>query len=363
MKLAVISFTDQGGRIGRLLTKRFQELGEECCGFVQDRFFNPCHEQPGLAPMRTSLSEWTARQFEEQDGLIFVGAAGIAVRAVAPFLKGKESDPAVVVVDEQGRFSISLVSGHLGGANDLAVRAAGIVGAVPVVTTATDLQGKFAVDVFARDHGLAISDLKLAKQISVDILEEKQVGFYSDFPVEGGLPAGLVRGEPCSRSIWVTVKRHPEPASFVSLFQPEESEILRLIPKAVCLGIGCRRGTAKEKIRDTVRSFSALYNLELRSLCCIASIDLKKDEAGLLAFAKETGLPFYTYTVGELQGIPGAFTASELVKKTTGVENVCERAAVAAGGEGAVLTAGKYIGEGVTVAAALKVLRVRIGED
>lgn len=355
MKLSVISFTNQGGQICRLLTKRFRELGEDCRGYVQDRFFNPCHEQPGLAPLQVSLGEWTGKQFEDRDGLIFVGAAGIAVRAVAPYLKGKDQDPAVVVVDEQGRFSISLLSGHLGGANDLAARAAEIVGAMPVVTTATDLRGKFAVDVFARDHSLAISDLKIAKQISADILEEKKVGFYSDFPVAGNLPAGLVQGEPCERSIWVTIKSHPESDSFVNLFQPDESAILRLIPRRVCLGIGCRKGTEKEKIRGAVHTCFELYNLDIRSVGCIASIDLKKDEAGLIAFASELEVPFQTFSPEKLLAIPGEFTASEFVKKTTGVENVCERAAVAAaGGNPAALVVKKYAADGVTVAAAVK---------
>lgn len=358
MRLSIISFTDQGGRICRLLVKRFQELGEECQGFVQDRFFNPCHEQPGLAPLRTSLGEWTEKQFEDRDGLIFVGAAGIAVRAVAPFLKGKDRDPAVVVVDEQGRFAISLLSGHLGGANDLALRVAEITGAQPVVTTATDLRGKFAVDVFARDHGLQISDLKLAKEISADILEEKKVGFYSDFPVDGSLPDGLVRGEPCGRAVWVTDKNHPEPDSFISLFQPDPSMILRLIPRNLCLGIGCRRGTETEKIRRTVQGFLELNNLEIRSVGSIASIDLKKNEEGLNAFASQLQVPFQTFSPEELLRIAGEFTASEFVKKTTGVENVCERAAAAAaGGSGKALKAKKYSSDGVTVAAAAKELR------
>lgn len=359
MRLAVISFTEQGARLCRLLTRCFQELGEECRGYVMDRFYDTCHEAPGMEPLQTSVSEWTKARFQDEDGIIFVGAAGIAVRSVAPFLKGKTEDPAVVVIDEQGRFSISLLSGHIGGANELAVRVSEITGAASVITTATDLESRFAVDVFAARRNLAISDMGIAKRISADLLEGKKVGFYSDFPVYGEIPPGLTEKEVCSRAVWVTVKRRLEQDS-------QLTEVLCLIPRIVCLGIGCRKDVETERIARAVEAFLEEQNLAAASIGRIASIDLKKEEKGLTGFAEALGVPYLTYSSETLAAVPGVFTGSGFVQKTTGVDNVCERAAVlGAGSEGesGVLVGRKTALDGVTAAAAVKGWSLQFTEE
>ena len=136
---------------------------------------------PYQAVPEGGLSEWTKEAFLRDDALIFVGACGIAVRSIAPYVRDKFQDPAVVCVDEAGQFVIPLLSGHVGGANRLAEMVASGIGAVPVVTTATDVEKKFAVDMFAKDHGFVITDRKLAKEISADILAGEPVGVFSDF--------------------------------------------------------------------------------------------------------------------------------------------------------------------------------------
>lgn len=137
----------------------------------------------------------------------FVGACGIAVRSIAPYVRDKFQDPAVVCVDEAGQFVIPLLSGHVGGANRLAEMVASGIGAVPVVTTATDVEKKFAVDMFAKDHGFAITDRKLAKEISADILAGEPVGVFSDFGFSAWkkIPEGLFEDRICKRNLWVTV--------------------------------------------------------------------------------------------------------------------------------------------------------------
>ena len=128
------------------------------------------------------LKNGQEEDFEDCDAIVFIGACGIAVRSIAPFVKSKKIDPAVVVVDEQGQFAISLLSGHIGGANELTEEIAEILRAQSVITTATDLNDKFAVDVFAKKNGCFISDMELAKEISAALLAGKEVGFASDFP-------------------------------------------------------------------------------------------------------------------------------------------------------------------------------------
>lgn len=140
---------------------------------------------------KKSLAEITGEWFGKSDAILFVSSTGIAVRAVAPYLKHKSTDPAVIVVDGTGKFCISLLSGHAGGANELTNRIADFTGAVPVVTTATDLEGKFAVDDFARRNQMVVTDWKMAKRFSAGILEGKRVGIYSELPLEGELPEEL----------------------------------------------------------------------------------------------------------------------------------------------------------------------------
>lgn len=328
MRLSIISFTQAGNRVNERLVKRFRELGETCSGYVLERFLNPCHEEAGLAPLTESLGAWTGKQFESRDGIIFVGAAGIAVRAIAPFLKDKMTDPAVVVVDERGRFAISLLSGHVGGANELTGLVAEILGAVPVITTATDVNGRFAVDVFARERGLFISDREVAKEISADVLDGAPVGFFSDVPVEGTLPYGFTQKEVCRRAVWITWKRQVEDTSFMNMFLAEGTRVLRLVPKVLSVGIGCRKGIAAETVEKAVLQVFEEYQLDVHAVAGVASVDLKKEEPGILAFCGKWNVSFATCDAVELEQVPGEFSESEFVRETTGTGSVCERAAV-----------------------------------
>ena len=176
-----------------------------------------------------SLAEWSSAQFVHSDALIFVGAAGIAVRAIAPHCKSKTTDPAVVVVDECGRFAVPILSGHLGGANDLARAIAAVCGAVPVITTATDAHGIFAVDEWAKHQNCTVLEAERIKHVSSKLLAGQSVRFAAEFPVQGTLPAG------------VDPARTPAEADFALTLSPA-GDALHLVPRIGVLGIGCRRG-------------------------------------------------------------------------------------------------------------------------
>ena len=352
MRLAVISFTEKGSRCCARLVRQFRERGDECLGYMQQRFLDEYHETAGLIPVREPVADWTGGQFSRVDGLIFVGAAGIAVRAIAPFLKDKKTDPAVVVADELGTWSISLLSGHMGGANRLAELVADILGGQAVVTTATDLEGKPAIDLLAREAGLEVTDWELAKRVSADLLEDKPVGFFSDFSWPERMPDGFTRKERCQRHVWVTGRIHPGKADLISLFADGDSQILRLVPKLYCVGIGCRKGAPGEQIYHILTEVMQEYNLAAEGIRSFASIDLKKEEAGILAVAGKWSLPFTTYTVAELQQVKGEFSTSEFVGQITGVDNVCERAALLAAGREGTLLVKKQARNGVTIAIA-----------
>lgn len=394
-----------------------------------------------------SHTEWTRRQFEgttagvqasecekvlrdsglnekPADAIIFIGACGIAVRSIAPFIVSKKTDPAVLVVDEQGKFVISLLSGHLGGANELAQEAANLLGAIPVITTATDLNQRFAVDVFAKKNHCELRPMKAAKEVSAALLAGETVGFYSDYPWDGEVPEGLVlcseTGMVCGNELVEQVKKQIVVSSEKELKQTAVSSekeskqtvagtqkltvfprigiavsirkdchpfpvTLHIIPRIVTLGLGCRKDKEPEKVKEMTeyclegkrkvsgdtseKNDGSMGNLGgipkwhknpiyREALEGIASIDLKKEEAGILALAEEWKLPFRTFSAEKLQAVTGDFSESAFVSSITGVDNVCERSAVLASEQGTLLR--KKVGaEGVTTALAQREWRIR----
>ncbi len=297
------------------------------------------HACGAFMPVEKPSASLYERAFSSADALIFVSSCGIAVRSVAPFIKNKATDPAVIAVDESGSFVIPLLSGHIGGANTLAKSIASAIGAVPVITTATDVRGRFSADEWAARRGFALSDMSAAKAVSAAILEG-DIPLVSDFPIKGELPSGVIFGSSGEVGIAVSYKT-AEPFT----------KTLRLIPKCLFLGIGCRRGTPKELIESAVEAVMDENGLDIRAVKSAASIIIKSDEAGLLEFCREKGLKIDFYSAEELRQVSGDFTQSEFVKSVTGVDNVCERAAMIASDR---LLVNKTPVSGVTVAVGLK---------
>ena len=260
MNIAIITFSEYGAMLGSRIGM-LTEHKTKC--YISCRHMG----KKGFEPF-DSVCELTDRLFSEVDALVFVGACGIAVRAIAPLVKSKLTDPAVVVCDETGQFVISLLSGHVGGANQLTEQIAAFINATPVITTASDVHSAL--------NG-------------------------------SGQPENLV------------------------------------------LGIGCRRSLSVESIERTATILLWDNKIPLSRVCTIATIDIKQDEKGLIEFAKSHNLLINFYTAGELTGVPGEFTASERVRRTVGVDNVCERAAVLCGGKGSLIIK-KTTKDGVAIA-------------
>ena len=360
MKISITSFTARGTRLCCQLAGRLNSGADECTAFVPGRFLDTycgAGDVEGRIRCRDmSLSQWTGTMFREQSAIVFVGAAGIAVRAIAPFIKDKMTDPPVVVVDEGGCFSIPILSGHVGGANALAERISGCIGAVPVITTATDVNGLFAVDVFAAANGLALTDREAARQVSARLLDGGKVGFFHEF---GDWSAGVPRGcctDPGEYNIWITV-RDSALALERSLVAAGPCHVLRLVPKAVVAGVGCRRGVEPLVLEQQVLEGFRKHGIDPASVKALASIDRKKEEPALLALAGKRGWALRFYSAAELGQICGTFTESSFVEQTVGIGNVCERACMAGGGR---LLFGKEAGGGVTVAAAVEPFKLNI---
>lgn len=332
--LYLAAFTDRGLALAERLSHGFSAEGWQC---------EISSFQKGGTP--GGLSQWTQHAFQTAAALVFVGATGIAVRSIAPYLQGKDKDPAVLVADDSGKFVISLLSGHLGGANRLAEQGAAILGATPVITTATDNAGLFSVDEWAGRNHLAVCGLPQAKAVSAALLSGNPVGLLSDFPVQGKMPNGVTATAQGALGIHITVWNKPS----------EFDTTLFLVPRIVTLGIGCRRDTPCTTIAKAVKLALESVGLFPQSVAKIHSIDLKQNEAGLLEYSRLLGVPFQTFSAAQLEQAKGEFSSSDFVQQITGVSNVCERSAVMECGQ---LILRKFVHEGVTVAAAMGDYRV-----
>jgi cobalt-precorrin 5A hydrolase len=292
------------------------------------------------------LREWTAEQFASARALVYIGAAGIAVRAIAPHLTDKASDPAVVCEDERGRFAIPLASGHLGGANELARRIAGVLGATAVVTTATDVNGIFAIDAWAARQGLAIENPQKIKWISGRLLAGETIRLRSELPIAGTPPRGVELVEQDGYDVLISCRTRGS------------REALRLVPRCLAVGMGTRKGVSAETVREGYEAALKKGSLNPLAVESVCTLDLKKEEPGLLALCRDLGVELRTFTAAELAAAPGSFTASEFVKNVTGVDNVCERSAVLGSGGGRLLLK-KNAGNGVTAAVAAREMKLR----
>ena len=304
-----------------------------------------CEALPEVS-MKETVKACVDAYFGQVDAIVFVTASGIAVRSVAEHLTHKSKDPAIVCMDECSKHVISLVSGHAGGANALTQMLADVMWATPVITTATDVEGQFSIDDYAREHNLVVTDWAKAKAISAEVLatgakpvwvdeaevsqeEEKNACEICKEQKSTGIDVGKIENDGCENEIGV---QKLQIGSHQVVITPQDvsvdAQTLQLIPRCIVAGVGCKKGIPVDKIEHAVQDAFAKAGLRMEALCAVASIDLKKEEAGLLEFCETRNVPFETYAAEELQAVPGTYSASEFVSGVTGVDNVCERSAV-----------------------------------
>ena len=308
--------------------------------------------------VQSSLSSWAGEQMAAHHALVFIGACGIAVRAIALWITDKLHDSPVLVMDEQGQYVIPLLSGHVGGANELAARLAGELGAIPVITTATDLHGSFAVDLFAKRNDLWIRNREGIARVSAKVLAGEEITMSVEtghLAADEAIPAGIrLCAYPPEEKVDVLIADGME--------ETLQREAVRLLlqPKKYILGVGCKKGTDSVKLETFLRKILEEKGIAIEQIAALASIDVKKEERCLLEFSEKYRIPFQTYSAQELQAVPGTFHGSDFVKAQVGVDNVCERAAMKAAGTGGQICLGKQAQDGMTVAVAEKVWRVTV---
>ena len=359
-KYKLIAFTDNGVRLMERLAEALKaedagDKSEESLISASDNTEETgcaCKRAVNVAeiPEVVSVSAFASQNFVKGNVLVFIGAAAIAVRAIAPFIKDKTTDPAVIVIDEKGKFVIPILSGHIGGANAEAGKIAGILGVTPVITTATDINGEFAVDIFAAENDLAISDMKLAKEFAAKLLRTGEAYYYidekySDYIHVLNLPDNI-------RQIQKDKYRVAQTVSDNGIFEvsPEEKspDFLRLVPKCIVVGMGCKKGKSHEELRSFLHKNIRSMKLDPKAICAIVTADIKREEAGLQELAKEVRVPFVTFGADELEAQKGDFSGSEFVKSITGVDNICERAVMAYGAKRLIMR--KVAESGMTIA-------------
>lgn len=246
------------------------------------------------------LGEWVRECFANHIGMIFIGAAAIAVRQIAPHIIGKLVDSPVIVIDEKGEYVISLLSGHVGGANEISQKIADMLGGQAVITTATDVQKKKSIDVFAKENYLGIANKDAIKTVSMKMLKDEPVVKGEDYDI-------------------IPFEDYKTPR----VYGPEEK--LLLYEKPYIIGVGCRKDIKASRLDRFIRE-----NIDadlIKGVAAITSIDIKRGELAINLWAEQNMIPFITYTKDELLGVPGEFTESVFVEETVGVGSVCERSA------------------------------------
>lgn len=297
------------------LTRGGRELGDRLTGLLPGSQVINC---------RGKLKKELTQAWQEYNSLICIMATGIVVRTLAPLLVDKRRDPAVLVCDEKGRFVISLLSGHLGGGNALAEQVAGLLQGQPVITTASDVQGLTALDLWARDLGLIAADKGDLTRAMGTLVNHGSVTLFSDYPLPE-LPQDVrLQDDHVTAGLVITCRTDLQTRGAL------------LYPKALVAGIGCNRNTPAKEIEQAMQQACADHNLALQSVRSLASIDLKNDEPGLLDYARHSGFAIDFYDRDRLNSVAGVSTSS-IVLKATGAKGVAEPAAILASDGGRLL--------------------------
>ncbi|MBW4054121.1 MAG: cobalt-precorrin 5A hydrolase [Proteobacteria bacterium] len=334
MRVAVVAITRGGARLGHMLA----EKAEFDC-YVSRRYADhagtACH---CFDP--TGLKALIASHWKHYDGFVLIMATGIVVRMIAPLLESKETDPAVVVMDDAGRYAIALLSGHLGGGNELAGSCASVTGARAVITTATDANELPSFDMLAKEQGWGIEDISRVKTLNTLLLDDEEIAVVDPT----GLTSAWLQGrgkvtffetsataaDSTARGLLLVTNRTlPE--------QIDTANTLILRPRNLVLGIGCNRGTPADEIEAFVTTHLKQLDLSQKSICCIASVAAKRDEIGLAEYARRLGVPLRCFESEELNRVAFPSPPSKHALAAVGAAGVAEPAAILAARGGKLL--------------------------
>lgn len=350
--LSIISFTEKGAHLSLKLLDMLSEEGENAWLYTKCSKYRDGSINKRLRYVYSNTDEWAKVQMSAKNGLLFIGACGIAVRAIAPWVVNKLYDSPVLVMDELGTYVIPILSGHVGGANEIAVKIAEMTGSIPVITTATDLNKSFAVDIFAKKNYLYIENKNGIAKVSSKVLRGEKINIAIE-------SHGYGHDSRFANQIKIVDFPPKQPVDvIITTGNCGYNADLVLRPREYVLGMGCKRDKEPEKIAGYIDQTLTALGISKNQVYAICSIDKKRDEAGFLQWSSLERIPFITYSAEELEDVEGDFEVSQFVKSQVGVDNVCERAALKGCGGGGELVYRKHASDGMTIAVAKRDWRV-----
>ncbi|MGF7057499.1 cobalt-precorrin 5A hydrolase [Brassicibacter mesophilus] len=333
MRWAVLTLTKGGLEQAKRIKSIISEV---------DIYTLPKWKESQVFEIEGRLEDFVGSIFDKYSTLIFIMATGIVVRTIATHIKHKAIDPAILVMDEKGEFVISLLSGHLGGANNAARLLGEKIGAKPVITTASDVNDSMAVDTIAMKLNCVLDNFDEAKNITALIVNKEKVGIKSDIPISFNLPENIVKANDDCKDIkgviYITNKKE------FSFF----SSKVQIIPKNIVVGIGCRKGIQKDHIVEAVNKFLDINNIHPKSIRHFATVDIKQNEQGIIEASRYFNVPLKIISREQIKKVEESFETSDFVKKTIGVGAVCEPCAYLSSTKGHFIMR-KTSAQGVTV--------------
>ena len=353
--IAIVAITRKGVALGQ----RLRLLLPHSHLYLPEKFaVEPkLNEHPFSSPAKEVVSEI----FSRYRYLVLVMAMGIAVRVVASELRDKHKDPGVIVVDDAGSFSVSLLSGHVGGANQLARKISSLIGAHPVITTASEVSQTIAVDLLGREFGWELEDNRSVTAVSAALVNGESVGIYQDAGEKNWWPK--TKPLPDNVRIFTTIEALTQSNSQAGLIVtdrildnehqallPHNTVIYR--PKSLVVGIGCNRGTRFAEIEESVNRVFSEQGLSIKSIRNIATITLKKNETGLLEFARKYRLQIEYFDKETLCGVNFPSSPSAAALRHVGTPAVCESAALLSSGSDSLIVPKVSCNRAVTIAVA-----------
>jgi len=356
---AIICLTEKGAELALKLSR----LMPPAAVFIPERLRGK-HKNGDLEAVEF-FSHWKdtfSEVFSKYKQIICIMAAGIVVRSLADLISSKFTDPAVVVVDEAGQFAVSLLSGHVGGANRLAQQAAVCLNGQAVITTATDVSNKPAVDMLAVQMGALLEPLTNIKLINRLLAEGKEVNIYSAFPLIKAFQTGFrwqewpVSDRNGEMAGQVAAMKFMEPAVIIGphkLGTDSMSEYIQIKPQNLVVGIGCRRGVEYSEVREAFEAVMTRFGLDKACVKYLATIDIKSEEEAIRQLTVEMGIPVLTFSKNEISALDGSYESSEWVREKVGVGGVCEPAARLAAKQGKTIVPKQKIGP-VTISVAME---------
>ncbi len=294
------------------------------------------YELENVFLVKEKISLLTEKLFKDYQYILFIMATGIVVRVIAPHIVSKFSDPAIMVADEKGQNVISLLSGHMGGANEMTKFISNLINANPVITTATDVNKKSALDMIAKDLNAHIDDFRNSvKDVNAMLVNNQPIGIYIDGKYDidtRGFKVlhNLENIDDFEKIVVITnkdkfLKSYIDKNEYKKINKKQlEDKIIKVIPKNIVIGIGCRRDTDSELLKESLEDLLRQHNIDIKSIKEIGSIGIKSDEKAIIDLSKYLSVPFKTISVDEISKVDYLFEKSEFVKKNVGVYCVSE---------------------------------------